>query len=354
MAVQTIKATIQMRKGAEQNFDPSQMTAGEWAVSTDSKKVWMCFSPGIVRRMATYEAFEQDMREIQLILATCQDIQAAVERFMQLAEQHASQAETWSATSKSWAIGGTGTREGEDTDNSKYYSEQSKSEADRAKNEADRAAAIAGIDIDSELSETSANPVQNKVIAKVLAKLKEVAFSGSYTDLSNKPTIPTNMTGATASVAGETGLVPAPGAGKQNAYLRGDGTWVTPATTLTGTVEGIPLDQTMGKVLDDKIGEINSNLIDIRYGTANLTYNNASMLSCMLSFARKVKAIAVTRHRVNDTFAAFYGASDIVIGAGILDDHYGGKGVQLRVYSYNKNFESDTVCPICYIAVLGD
>lgn len=189
MSIQTIKATIQMRKGAEQNFDPSQMTAGEWAVSTDSKKVWMCFSSGIVRRMATYEAFEQDMLDIQTILATCRDIQAAVERFEQLAEQHASQAETWSITSKSWAIGGTGTREGEDTDNSKYYSEQSKSEANRAKNEADRAAAIAGIHIDSELSETSANPVQNKVIAKVLAKLKEVAFSGSYTDLSNKPTI---------------------------------------------------------------------------------------------------------------------------------------------------------------------
>lgn len=190
MAIQTIKATIQMRKGAEQNFDPSQMTAGEWAVSTDSKKVWMCFSPGIVRRMATYEAFEQDMLDIQTIIATCRDIQAAVERFERLAEQHASQAETWSITSKSWAIGGTGTREGEDADNSKYYSEQSKSEADRAKNEADRAASIAGIDIDSELSETSVNPVQNKVIAKVLAKLKEIAFSGSYTDLSNKPSIP--------------------------------------------------------------------------------------------------------------------------------------------------------------------
>lgn len=68
------------------------------------------------------------------------------------------------------------------------------------------------------------------------------------------------MTGATASAAGKSGLVPAPGAGKQNAYLRGDGLWVTPATTLTGTVAGIPLDQTMGKKLDDKISVINSNL----------------------------------------------------------------------------------------------
>lgn len=88
MAIKTIKATMQMRRGAEVNFDPDQMTAGEWGVSTDSKKVWICFAPGIVRRMATYEAFEQDMEEIRRILATCQDIQEAVEAFERLAEQH--------------------------------------------------------------------------------------------------------------------------------------------------------------------------------------------------------------------------------------------------------------------------
>ena len=88
MAINTIKATMQMRRGAEQHFDPDQMTAGEWAVSTDSKKVWMCFAPGIVKRMATYEAFEQDMEEIRRILTTCQDIQEAVEAFERLAEQH--------------------------------------------------------------------------------------------------------------------------------------------------------------------------------------------------------------------------------------------------------------------------
>lgn len=38
--------------------------------------------------MATYEAFEQDMEEIRRILATCQDIQEAVEAFERLAEQH--------------------------------------------------------------------------------------------------------------------------------------------------------------------------------------------------------------------------------------------------------------------------
>lgn len=39
------------------------------------------------------------------------------------------------------------------------------------------------------------------------------------------------MTGATASAAGQAGLVPAPAAGKQGQYLRGDGQWLTPLNT---------------------------------------------------------------------------------------------------------------------------
>ena len=136
MAINTIKATMQMRRGEENHFDPDQMTAGEWAVSVDTKKVWMCFKPGLVLRMATYEAFEEDMKIIQQILATCRDIQEAVEAFERLAEQHKNQAESYSKTSKSWAVGGTGTRAGEDADNSKYYSQQSANSATSASNSA--------------------------------------------------------------------------------------------------------------------------------------------------------------------------------------------------------------------------
>ncbi|MDE6580082.1 MAG: hypothetical protein K2K41_06075, partial [Ruminiclostridium sp.] len=42
-----------------------------------------------------------------------------------------------------------------------------------------------------------------------------------------------NMTAATASAAGKAGLVPAPAAGAQAKYLRGDGTWQTPPDTNT-------------------------------------------------------------------------------------------------------------------------
>lgn len=52
---------IQMRRGQSVDFDPSKMLPGEWAVSTDNESqkqmVYMCFAPGVVKRMATLEDF---------------------------------------------------------------------------------------------------------------------------------------------------------------------------------------------------------------------------------------------------------------------------------------------------------
>lgn len=50
-----------------------------------------------------------------------------------------------------------------------------------------------------------------------------VAVSGSVAE----------MTAATTSAAGSAGIVPAPAAGKQTAFLRGDGTWAVPTNTNT-------------------------------------------------------------------------------------------------------------------------
>lgn len=56
---------IQMRRGAYAEFDPSKMKAGEWAVSTDSdtkkQQIWMCFAPGIVKRMAALEDLQYEL-----------------------------------------------------------------------------------------------------------------------------------------------------------------------------------------------------------------------------------------------------------------------------------------------------
>ena len=55
-----------------------------------------------------------------------------------------------------------------------------------------------------------------------------------------------NMKGATSSAAGTAGLVPAPAAGKQTSFLRGDGTWVVPTNTTYSNMTGADSD-TAGK-----------------------------------------------------------------------------------------------------------
>lgn len=71
-----------------------------------------------------------------------QDLMTAVTAYMSNIENAAA---TSAKLSESWAIGGTGTRAGEDSDNSEYFSQISKNEADRAKIEADRASFYADI-----------------------------------------------------------------------------------------------------------------------------------------------------------------------------------------------------------------
>lgn len=65
-------------------------------------------------------------------------------------------------------------------------------------------------------------------------------------------TPPPVMTGATSSKAGTAGLAPAPAAGAQNKYLRGDGTWQTPYThpSYTAKVSGLY------KITVDKTGHV--------------------------------------------------------------------------------------------------
>lgn len=68
------------------------------------------------------------------------------------------------------------------------------------------------------------------------------------------------FTGATSSAAGKKGLVPAPSAGQQTAYMRGDGSWVQPQNNATTTQNGYVLDARMGKTLADGIASLNDSL----------------------------------------------------------------------------------------------
>jgi len=98
--------TIQMRRGLAVDFNPNKMLPGEWAVSQDNEKLYMCFTAGRVIEIGTA---------------------ASIIHFVEDAE--------------AWAVG---TRSGvpvSNTDpqyqnNSKYYSEQGEGSATAAANSA--------------------------------------------------------------------------------------------------------------------------------------------------------------------------------------------------------------------------
>ena len=68
-----------------------------------------------------------------------------------------------------------------------------------------------------------------KVPKITVDSLGHVTGLSEYT-YTSKNTTYSNMTGATSSATGSSGLVPAPAAGKQASFLRGDGTWATPSS----------------------------------------------------------------------------------------------------------------------------
>ena len=78
------------------------------------------------------------------------------------------------------------------------------------------------------------------------------------------------MTGATADAAGTSGLVPAPVAGEQDKYLRGDGVWAAPLSDEQLTA--------LGKVddLETRVGSIETNVggLSTKVGSLQTQYDN--------------------------------------------------------------------------------
>lgn len=79
----------------------------------------------------------------------------------------------------------------------------------------------------------------------------------------------TIMTGATSTAAGTSGLVPVPVAGKQDSFLKGDGTWATPPDTNTmySAGKGIALNGTTFSIKSATTSELGG--ISLGGGTTN-------------------------------------------------------------------------------------
>lgn len=110
--------------------------------------------------------------------------------------------------------------------------------------------------------------------------------------------MPVTMTGATAEQDGLGGLVPVPVAGKQDKYLRGDGTWEDPTAELATTV---------GKLSDS----LDSTIADLE------TVIGSDTGSSMRAVATEVTNTAITNlvNNAPDTFDTLKEIADWITGA---------------------------------------
>ena len=130
-----------------------------------------------------------------------------------------------------------------------------------------------------------------------------------------------DMVGATASGAGAAGLVPAPAAGKQMSFLRGDGTWV----------DGIATEE-YNDFLDiilQLVGDQSATLSQSQYNTIKLLFDGSStsnirMIKPSDSFVEAIGGVYVNDLMVfndqrNDCITIYISSSNNLLNMGFLD-----------------------------------
>lgn len=130
-----------------------------------------------------------------------------------------------------------------------------------------------------------------------------------------------DMVGATASGAGAAGLVPAPAAGKQMSFLRGDGTWV----------DGIATEE-YNDFLDiilQLVGDQSATLSQSQYNTIKLLFDGSStsnirMIKPSDSFVEAIGGVYVNDLMVfndqrNDCITIYISSSNNPLNMGFLD-----------------------------------
>lgn len=212
---QTQQLVITLENGEKQYIDMSALITQYEFKGTDTI-AFSIDSDGKVNASIKSGSITKAMLSSEVMSAiTLSESNAAASA--QAAAQSATNSELDSKMSQSYAVGKSGIRDGEDTDNSKYYSEQAKNYADKAQEivgsnfitQAEKgveggvavlndnlavAKAVAdedgnniqntyakkteiseAIEVDSKLSTTSTNPVQNKIVTNAIDSASQQA-----------------------------------------------------------------------------------------------------------------------------------------------------------------------------------
>ena len=179
--------------------------------------------------------------------------------------------------------------------------------------------------------------------------------AGSLT-IAAKDTTYSVFKGATSSAAGSTGLVPAPATGKQSQFLRGDGTWASPANTTYSAGTGLSLSGTtfnLDQASSTERGGIllgyeengrnypveldaEENRAFVNVPWQNTTYNNATTSTAgLMSAADKAKLDGIASGANKYTLPA---ATDAALGGIMIGAEVTGKNYAVQLDDENKAF----------------
>lgn len=193
-----------------------------------------------------------------------------------------------------------------------------------------------------------ASKIPSKIVTGLSIKGRIITYTnsdGTTGTLTTQDTNTTysNMKGATASAAGTAGLVPAPAAGTQAKYLRGDGTWQTPPNTTYASMSAA--EATTGtataartisaKVLHDKI---NSNLST--YATKTELNNGLATKANDSSVAHKTYAETISGAW---SFTSTYGLQTTLIYPNVDNTYNLGESDKRYKNAYATTFHGNLV-----------
>lgn len=129
------------------------------------------------------------------------------------------------------------------------------------------------ITVDQTYDATSTNAQSGIAVAEAIATVALTAGSNIAINngvISATDTTYSAFTGATSSVAGSAGLVPAPTTGDVDNYLKGDGTWAVPSIANMQTTTNL-------------VTSVSSSSTDAQYPSAKLFYDTVGNIETLLA-----------------------------------------------------------------------